>query len=220
MAIWYTVRLHQRVVAAPEIEWSNTLEVSTTTVIDNERAQTIMTACKEFLTNQQLNTVEMYDATCSSWVVEEGTQPPDELFTYEGDVAPGQRSAVAQPAPLEHTLHITKVPERGNKGKLFIRGALYGDDLTTSARRYVILPASRLAAQTRLDVEYSALVTGLANAGGALGMVSFPRIGWDYPGTVPGEKQVRVPIYATEKYERGVSAVKVRGSSYLQLEQH
>lgn len=217
---WYTVRSHKRLATQPELPWSNTAEMYCSQTVVPEQAQGGMEAWRVFERQFTHSLIEFHDATFSSWTQEEEDEVvPDELFQYLGDVDQGQRQAPAAPSPLDDTLFLSRLPNRGQKGKLFLRGCIEEPELQIFARKRVLKPAALAGFELILGAAFENLQINLGQFGLQLGMVSYPRVGWEAVPVLPGAKPKYKPVYGNVLYERIVVGMRVRGTTPLQLRQ-
>jgi hypothetical protein len=216
---WYTIRSKKRDASNAEIKWSNVYEVRLQVgVLNSDQANIIMGAIRDFEVALHYNSVEMYDMTCSTWVADEVEEEEDGLFTFEGDPENGGRALIDDAAPLEEALYIVKVPTRGNKGRLSLRGCLQLNELAAVGRKFTLLSAARAGLTTILTAEFITLSEILDNISCDMGLVSYPKIGTTYTATAPGVKQIPVPQYSTTPYERSIKRMQVGGVSHLDMD--
>jgi len=128
--------------------WANNYEVQATQDISNPATslEYLALRLRELEVNLYFSFVIIDRITISTYVPDSQPYNPNTLAVFPLS-APGTRNPSSDPLPLEMCLFVRRNSVFGRDGRLLYRGCLTEEEVTTSALRPILVPATRTSFQ-------------------------------------------------------------------------
>lgn len=170
----FTVRVRSSLVTNPRVRWHNTFELRATESGDVEILGGAAAAIVGLVISMTYDYVRVDEVTLSTWVPDSHPYNPLGFFTgvynQRGLVPLGFNT----PAALREALFVKRQTTSGLLGKLFLRGAIILEDLTTVDGEWVLNDPAPLAtrlADAIVENDLGVHLAGLASPSWAFALI-------------------------------------------------
>lgn len=211
---FYRFKAYYGLPTASTDEYSTEFEynLDAMTITDNEIEQ-VATNVRLGLSEVLCNGMRIYRVVASTW--SDDSEPYNPLtFRVFDTVGIGERIEVGfNLAPLEETVFIKRLVGSGRGGRLFIRGAVYFEELQRATEGWTLTTAGTANINAALISAY-----GHWSARPGLSMIGSSLIETVYPATEFGEKQIPYQVRGAA-VARPVTGIELGGIRNRQLKQ-
>lgn len=159
--------------------------------VDSEEAATAVTAAVAGLREVLITEMQVYRAVFSTWTADSEPYNPTTFKVFNFSGLMGKRSKAGfSLAPLEETLRLDRKVATGRPGHLFLRGALFEEELAEAGEGWQLTSAALPDIQTAIE---DANQLWFATSG--MAMIGQSLIEKVYLPTDAGQKQQVLKVY-------------------------
>lgn len=172
-------------------EWVNTYEFRATANGDDTVLRDLVANLVSFENHLHVEAVHFSRATVSTWEPDSVPYNPDNLIVVPLTGVGARPLSVNHYISTKVCLYIRRTPDTGRLGKLFLRGALFEEDVQSDLGTFALQSESTIEAAIQDAIDTSFLSAYMAPGGGGLemclignGMVTRPVTGLHAAGVV------------------------------------